>query len=161
MRQARHADLARCADDAELETLLVVVVHPVLGVNDPDVDIEGSGQQLELADREAHHPLGLHWHSDAIDEGVRTEHADTVLAVEVHPEHRVAHALRIAVPDLDRGRLRRLENDAVLPIRPEDARARDLDLLRTPAGPDLAPRGALALLLLADLRRGGVDDVVR
>src|SRR5439155_17583983 len=88
-------------------------------------------------------------------------HADAVLAVEVHPEHCVAHALRIAVPDLDRGRLRRLENDALRPVRPEHARAGDLDLLRPPAGPDLATRGALALLLLADLLVVRVDDVVR
>src|SRR2546430_262563 len=161
MRQARHADLARCADDAELEALLVVVVHPVLGVDDPDVDIEGSGEQFELADREAHHPFGLHRKGDAIDEGVRPKHADAVLAVEVHPEHRVAHAPRIAVTDLDRGRLRRFENDAIGPVGPEHARAGDLDLLRPPARPDLATRGALALLLLADFLVMRVDDVVR
>src|SRR6266513_158333 len=161
VRQPRHADLARRADDAELQTLLVVVVDAVLGIDDPDVDVERAGQQLELADRESHDSLGLHRNGDAVDERVRAEHADPVLAVEIHAEHRVAHALRIAVTDLDRGRLRRLEDDAVLPIGTEDPRARDLDLLGAPARADLSASRTLALLLLADLLVVGVDDVVR
>src|SRR4029077_3608094 len=62
---------------------------------------------------------------------------------------------------LDRGRLARLEHDALGAVRSEDARARDLDLLRAPARADLAARGALALFLLADLLVIRVDDVVR
>src|SRR6266513_2433240 len=153
MRQPRHADLARRADDAELQALLVIVVHPVLGIDDPDVDVERAGQQLELADRESHDSLGLHRNGDAVDERVRAEHADPVLAVEIHAEHRVAHALWIAVTDLDRGRLRRLEDNAVLPIGTEDPRARaqivrdEHDrLLRRAELPDL--REALVLEVL-------------
>src|SRR5438132_8396271 len=161
MRQARNADLTRRADHPELQALLVVVVDPVLRVDDPDVHVERSRQELELSDRKAHHPFGLHRDRDPVDEGVRAEHADAILAVQVHAEHGVAHALRIAITDLDRGRLSRLQNNAVRAVGAEDPGPRDLDLLRTPARPDLAARRALALLLFADLLVVRVDHIVR
>src|ERR1700716_3667933 len=103
VREARDADLPRGPDDPELQPLLVVVVYAVLRVDDPDVHVEGSRQELKLADREADHSFRLHRHGDAVDERVRPEHADAVVAIEVHPKDRVAHALGISITDLDRG----------------------------------------------------------
>src|SRR5439155_8316515 len=92
---------------------------------------------------------------------VRTEHADAIVAIDIHAEAGVATPLGIAIPDLDACGLARLEHDTLGSVRPKHARARDLDLLRAPPRADLAARGALALLLLADLLVIRVDDVVR
>src|SRR5207237_7652388 len=64
-------------------------------------------------------------------------------------------------PDLDACGLARLEHDTLGSVPPTHARVRELDLLRAPARADLAARGALALLLLADLLVIRVDHVVR
>ena len=139
----------------------MVVVRAVLGIGDADVHVEAAGQELDPLDRETNHALRLDRHGDAIDKRVRTEDPNPVVAVEVHAEHRVAHTFRVAVTNLDTGRLTRFEDHAFRSIRPEDARACDLDLLRAPARADLAARGALALLFLPHLLVVRVDDVVR
>src|SRR2546423_9494070 len=159
MRETCHADLARCPDHADLHALLVIVVSAVLWVRDTDVHIEAPRKELDLIDREAHYALWSHRDAHAVDQRVRPEDADTVIAIDVHAEDRIAHALGIPVADLDRCRLARLEHDAFLAVRTEDARTRDLDLLGPPAGADLTPSGALALLLLADLLVIRVDDI--
>src|SRR5207247_3861862 len=156
-----HADLPRRADHAELHTLLVIVVGAVLRVRDSDVHVEPAGEELDRLNREADDALGLDRHRDPVDAGVRPEDADAVVAIEVHAEDRIAHTLGVAVPDLDRGGLTRLEHDALGAIWTDHPRARDLDLLRAPPRADLAARGALALLLFADLLAVRVDDVVR
>src|SRR2546429_6364593 len=120
---ACHPDLARGPDDAELHALLVIVVGAVLRIGDADVDIEPAGEKLNPLDREAHDPLGLDRRSDAIDQRVRAEHPDPVVPVEVHAKDRVGHSLRIAIADLDRGRLARLEHAALPPLRAKPPRA--------------------------------------
>src|SRR5216117_2343704 len=110
MRETGHADLPRRADHTELHTLLVIVVGAVLRVGDADVHVEPAGEELNRLNREADDALGLDRHRDPVDEGVRPEDADAVVAIEVHAEDRIAHTLGVAVPDLDRGGLTRLEH---------------------------------------------------
>src|SRR5207244_10591957 len=143
MRQARDAHLTRASDHAELQALLVLVVVAVLWVDDADVHVEGAGEQSKLVDREPRDAFGRHGHGDPIHERVRAVHAGAVLAVDVHAEDRVGHALRVAEPDLDRRRHPRFEDDALVAVGTEHARARDLDLLRAPARTDLAAFRAL------------------
>src|SRR5438132_1173170 len=105
--------------------------------------------------------VGLDRHCDSVDERVRTEHADAIVAIDIHAEDGVAHSFGIPIADLDARGPARLEHDTLGSVRPKHARVRDLDLLRAPSRADLAARGALALLLLADLLVIRVDDVVR
>src|SRR5207249_509212 len=83
---------------------------------------------------------------DSLGERVRTEHADAIVAIEMHAEAGVAQSFGIPIADLDACGLARLEHDTLGSVRPKHARARDLDLLRAPPRADLAARGALALL---------------
>src|SRR2546423_415494 len=161
MREACHTHFPRGPDHPELHALLVVVISAVLRVGDADVHVKAAREQLDALDRESHDALRSHRHAHPVDERVRPEDADAVVAIEVDAEDRVAYAFGVAITDLDRGGLTRLEDDALGSIRTEHARARDLDLLRPPARADLSARGALALLLLADLLVIRVDDVVR
>src|SRR6266550_4015996 len=146
MRQSRDADLARMADDPELQALLQVVVVAVLRIDDPNVHVEGARQERQLVDLEARDAFLQHRHRNAVHEGVGPVHAGAVVAIDVDPEDGVGHAAPVSEGDLDHGRLPRLEDRALLPVGPEDPRPRDLDLLRAPPRADLAPRGALALL---------------
>src|SRR3954467_7067029 len=97
MRDTCHAHLARRPDHAELHALLVIVVCTVLRVGDADVHVEAAGKELDPLDGETHDALRLDRHGHTVDERVRSKNADAVVAIEVHAEDGVAHALRIAI----------------------------------------------------------------
>src|SRR5439155_25372245 len=84
-----NADLTRRADHAELHAFLVIVISAVLRVGDADVHGEPAGEELDRLNREAGAAIGLDRHRDPVDECVRPEDADPVVAIEVHAEHRV------------------------------------------------------------------------
>src|SRR5438132_11956587 len=159
VRQARDPDLAGPADDAEVEALLEVVVVAVLRVDDPDVHVVRPGQEVERAHAEARHALAAPRDRRAVDERVRPVDASAVVAVHVEAEDRVAYVGVVAVVELERGGLAGLEDRLLAAIRAHDAGADDLDLLAAIARADLAARGALALLALADLQVILRDDV--
>src|SRR5438445_11539725 len=159
VRQRRDADLARAADDAEVEPLLEVVVVAVLRVDDPDVHVVRPGQEVERAHAEARHALAALRDSRAVDERVRPVDAGAVVAVHVEAEDRVADVGVVAVVELERGGLAGLEDRLLAAVRAQDAGAHDLDLLPPVARADLAARGALALLTLANLQVVLRDDV--
>src|SRR3989441_9299772 len=158
-RGARDAALARAADDAEVEPLLVVVVVAALRVDDPDVDVVSAGQEVERAHAEARHALAAPRDRRAVDQRVRPVDARAVVAVHVEAEDRVADVGVVAVVELERGGLAGLEDRLLAAVRAHDAGAHDLDLLAAVARADLAARGALALLALANLQVVLRDDV--
>src|SRR5439155_795187 len=159
VRQARDADLARPADDAEVEPLLKVIVVAVLRVDDPDVHVVRPGQEVERAHAEARHALAAPRDRRTVDERVRPVDAGAVVAVHVEAEDRVADVGVVAVMELERGRLAGLEDRLLAAIRAHDAGADDLDLLAAVARTDLAARGALALLAFANFEVVFRDDV--
>src|SRR5438093_7964376 len=117
VRQARDPDFAGPADDAGVEPLLVVVVVAVLRVDDPDVHVVRARQEVERAHAEARHALAALRDRRAIDERVRPVDAGAVLAVHVEAEDRVANVGVVAVVELERGGLARLEDRRLAAVR--------------------------------------------
>src|SRR5689334_6068872 len=83
MGQPSNAYLARPPDHAELQALLVVVVVPVLGIDDPVVHVKGAGEERQLVDHESRDPLLHHRHRRLVHERVRPIHTGPVVAIYV------------------------------------------------------------------------------